>query len=215
MHDTIVKLKDGRTFCGPIWEFRPKEGWFTIITENDSGCPNPIYFKDCMSAVTPNERLTVSKVGDEDEMLRAIRDGWEWYVPLAKCEVRHVYRLKSRNLKIGVYDGERGLIGVRYKFDREFLFTEYHYDAGAPYGTVHPIEDIGVLPEDISCVESGPTIDAKTRRLVGFDRSSGTNSIGFRGWYFLDTNEASTEINPHSVENENLFKYLKGLEEPT
>jgi len=55
-----------------------------------------------------------------------------------------------RNLSYGVYDGKEGFIGIREKFGHEFLFTEYHFDQGPPFGTVHTIIDTGIdVPEGI------------------------------------------------------------------
>ncbi len=75
------------------------------------------------------------------------------YIPLPLCQLGHVYSLHSRNLAIGVYDGANGFIGIREKFGQRYLFTEYHYDQGAPFGTVRPIREIAILPPDIEPVE--------------------------------------------------------------
>lgn len=78
------------------------------------------------------------------------------YITIDDCKHRHVYRIYSRNLRIGVYcEKEQGFVGIRVKWGSEYLFTEYHWDTGAPFGTVKPIEELGVLPENISlCEES-------------------------------------------------------------
>jgi hypothetical protein len=56
---------------------------------------------------------------------------------------------------LGVFNGVTGFIGIREKFNHEYLFTEYHYDTGAPYGTVHSVEDAGIeLPSNIEAVEN-------------------------------------------------------------
>ncbi len=72
------------------------------------------------------------------------------YIPISLCKRRHVYRLLSRNLKFGVFapELENGFIGIRTKFKDTFLFTEYHWDNGPPYGTVKPLEDLGPLKDD-------------------------------------------------------------------
>lgn len=66
-------------------------------------------------------------------------------IKLAECKPRTVYRLNSRNLEIGVFNGSEGFIGIREKFDRRYLFTEYHHDTGAPFGTATPLEEIGSI----------------------------------------------------------------------
>ena len=65
MHDTVVEMKDGRTFCGPIWEFRPHENYFTLIDQGGEE-PITIRFSDIKSAVTATERR-----GPADELKRA------------------------------------------------------------------------------------------------------------------------------------------------
>ena len=77
MHLTTVKMKDGRTFQGPIWTWRPLEGYFTI--PGDARAPEKIMFDDVESAVTENQRIRVDLIADQDELVRAREDGW---VPL-------------------------------------------------------------------------------------------------------------------------------------
>lgn len=140
------------------------------------------------------------------------------WIPLDKCKERRLYRLRCRNLNVGVYNGHGGFIGIRCKFDQEYPFTEYHWDNGSPFGTVKPIEDLGMdLPEAIGLHETEPTVDSRTGRRVEFDRTElslaeGGNGAGFRGWYFVDTGEASRDIRPQSSMNKLLFDWLKARE---
>lgn len=78
-----------------------------------------------------------------------------------QCVPRRLYEIGSRNLVLGVFDGDKGFIGIREKFRHEFLFTEYHWDSGPPFGTVHSVEDTGIdLPEEIALSEhSGEPVD--------------------------------------------------------
>jgi hypothetical protein len=70
------------------------------------------------------------------------------YIKLEDCIKGNVYKIRSRNLTLGVFDGEMGFIGIRTKFGDRYLFTEYHWDTGAENcGTTHPIEDLGPLSE--------------------------------------------------------------------
>lgn len=78
------------------------------------------------------------------------------FIPIDQCVVRGVYKINSRNLMVGVYDGNGGFVGIRMKFRERYLFTEYHYDTGAPYGTVRPMELIEMLPEGIEIHEYNP-----------------------------------------------------------
>ena len=71
MKNTVVKLKDGTEYSAPIWLFRPKEGFMTLI-----GIENIIYFKDVKSATTYNTWLSGGTIGDRDELERAKKEGW-------------------------------------------------------------------------------------------------------------------------------------------
>ncbi len=69
------------------------------------------------------------------------------YIPMSECKDGYLYRIFSRNLTFGVYrEAARGFIGVREKFGNEFLFMEYHYDTGEPYGTVLPQKELEQCP---------------------------------------------------------------------
>lgn len=62
-------------------------------------------------------------------------------------EHRGVYRLHSRNLRVGVWDAEREqFIGIRQKFHFRFLDAEDLY--GPVWGTARPLEHLGWLPDD-------------------------------------------------------------------
>lgn len=54
-----------------------------------------------------------------------------------------VYKLQSRNLTVGVYDGNEGFIGIREKFGDEYLFTEYLCREQG--GTKIPLDTVRVL----------------------------------------------------------------------
>lgn len=122
-----------------------------------------------------------------------------------------VYKIHSRNLSYGVWDGKGGFIGIRQKWHDRFLFTEYHYDVSQRYGTVRESKDIGIdVPEYISLKTSLGSVDQATQRPVAFDRPI---ADGGRGWYFTDTDEASKDIRPCMVSNRRLFKFLDQIEE--
>lgn len=126
------------------------------------------------------------------------------------CIKRRVYKLRSRNLSFGVYDGNGGFIGIRLKFNDRFLFTEYHYDVSESYGTVADAIDIGIdISNDIPIKCSLGSKDSVTGRLVEFDKSI---LDGGKGWYFLDTGEASQDIKSHSIMNKELFDILDNIE---
>ena len=81
MHDTNVVMKDGRVFCGPIYLFRPEDGYLTLMLDPnhyDYEVPDKLYFRDMKSAVTENERVNIRQVGvDCDELQRARDTGWD------------------------------------------------------------------------------------------------------------------------------------------
>ena len=82
-------------------------------------------------------------------------------VPIDQCKARRLYKIGSRNLFWGVYNGKEGFIGIREKFHNRYLFTEYHWDQGPPYGTVHTIIDTGIdLPDVIELLEYITTGDS-------------------------------------------------------
>lgn len=74
MHYTKVIMKDGREFYGPIWEWRPEEGWFSLAI--DSSAPDRIYFREVLTGTTENDRIGVDKIADQDILERAVKDGW-------------------------------------------------------------------------------------------------------------------------------------------
>lgn len=63
-------------------------------------------------------------------------------IPVEALEVGRLYRIRSRNLSVGVWTGDKygGFIGIREKFGHEYLFTEYHRDTGGHHGTVTQME---------------------------------------------------------------------------
>jgi len=127
-------------------------------------------------------------------------------IPIDECVPRRLYRITCRNLTLGVYDGKEGFIGIRVKFGSKFLFTEYHWDQGPPFGTVYRVEDTGIdLPDHIHLCESPGTIDQDTGRWVAFDKPV---AEGGRGWYFTDTGEASKDIRPMGKSNDELYDWL-------
>jgi hypothetical protein len=78
MHDTVVKMKDGKTYVGPIWEFRAADGYLTIPA--DETAPDKIYFRNMESCVTKSARVSAHPqrfTEDQDEIARARTDGWD------------------------------------------------------------------------------------------------------------------------------------------
>ncbi len=59
-------------------------------------------------------------------------------IPIGILEVGECYELESRNLRKGVWDGEK-FHGIRYKFGELFMDSEIHYDLDDHYGTAKAI----------------------------------------------------------------------------
>lgn len=78
-------------------------------------------------------------------------------IPLSECVHGGLYRIHARNFSLGVFnEKQQGFVGIRTKFDHRYLFTEYHYDTGAPFGTVSPKELLEQCPlEDVSESQKG------------------------------------------------------------
>jgi len=77
MHDTRVTMTDGQTYCAPLSVWRPREGWFSLFRVNPD-IPEKILLDEVESAITEDQRCRIGLegVGDEDELYRAIHDGW-------------------------------------------------------------------------------------------------------------------------------------------
>lgn len=134
-------------------------------------------------------------------------------IALENCKHGFLYKIDSRNLITGVFNQEsKGFIGIREKFGDEFLFTEYHWDTGAPFGTVKPQEELCQLPENIQVKEDLGIVDKKTKRSVAFDKPV---ADGGKGWYFIDTKEEDQNIRPMYVENKELFDWIREKEKET
>ena len=134
----------------------------------------------------------------------------ENYIRLDQCKDRVLYRIHSRNLEYGIYcEEEKGFIGIREKFGYKYLFTEYHWDTGAPYGTVKPQEELFIIPEELVLKESLGTVDSNTNRLIEFDKPI---KEGGKGWYFIDTKDSVQDVRPVSVENKDLFYFLTNIQ---
>jgi len=66
------------------------------------------------------------------------------YIPLGECADGRVYRIRARNGRIGVFNKvDSSFTLSRHKFGENFLFDEFHWDTGEPFGTVKPLEDLG------------------------------------------------------------------------
>ena len=134
-------------------------------------------------------------------------------IPFDQCITGRVYSIHSRNLAVAVYAGDRGFIGIRQKFNSEYLDTEY-----GPGGTVGQVNaDLGPLPPDVEAREELGTYDAVTRRDIEWDATAVNphEKLKAMGWYrFVDTKEPAPkypECWQMSRGNDALFAFLKPL----
>ena len=70
-------------------------------------------------------------------------------VPFEDVVLGRAYVIHARNGSVGVAvveDGNRGYRLHRKKFGSHFLFVEYDWDEGAPFGTAIPLEAIDGEP---------------------------------------------------------------------
>lgn len=74
-------------------------------------------------------------------------------IPIADLKPGYLYRLKARNIRMGIWNpelqgGKGAFIGIRTKFGNRYLDRELHYDADPHYGTATPTEELAVCPLD-------------------------------------------------------------------
>ncbi|MFA5419826.1 MAG: hypothetical protein WC341_15340 [Bacteroidales bacterium] len=110
-------------------------------------------------------------------------------IPLSECKHGGLYRIFSRNLSFGVFNQHNsGFIGIREKFGNYYLFTEFHYDTGAPFGTVSPTEYLEDYPGEISERIEVVATEEIMKRYIGASFKVGDTTY---------------------IENEALFKWLE------
>lgn len=69
MHDTVVEMRDGRRYAGPLATWRPEDGWSSLMGDDD--VPDRFWLRDCMAVYTPNERIPGVGIGTDDLLERA------------------------------------------------------------------------------------------------------------------------------------------------
>lgn len=137
------------------------------------------------------------------------------YLPESELEDRRVYEIQSRNLTHGVWVAKKhGFIGIRLKFDRRFLFMEYHYDHDPHVGTVRPVRPLdAVVPEDIPLVEYlGSYCDVCDSNVEFVPDTPGTRAPGRQRHIDRSLDE---DHDPHGHtfmrSNQALFDFLEAL----
>jgi hypothetical protein len=136
------------------------------------------------------------------------------YIPVDECQDRRLYRIHSRNLNIvGVYNAEhQGFIGIREKFGSRYLFMEFHWDTGMPFGTVQPDESTPeILPDDILLAERLEGSICQCGVDVDFIQDDPKSSAGH--WEHLQPSPKCNNIRAYTKTNKELFKWLEEMEE--
>jgi hypothetical protein len=144
---------------------------------------------------------------------------------MAELEAGRAYIVKARSfntwrndngdyVSVAVYaNGEAGrFIGVRTKFGSRFLFTENHYETGAPYGTVQPIRPLERVPEGVLAVETLGVACDHCQQPVEYVETSGEKEQ-FRGYWRHVVEGPCVEPEPASIRNAALFDWLVAAHE--
>lgn len=69
------------------------------------------------------------------------------FIPMDDMKPYYLYRVNCRNSRYGIWlPAQEGCMGRRQKWYDWFLFTEYHYDTGPPFGTLRPLTELEKSP---------------------------------------------------------------------
>lgn len=80
--------------------------------------------------------------------------GSDVYLSMPELKSGFSYFISARNAHVGIWIQERkSFLISRFKFDSNYLFEEYHWDVGEPYGTVKPQMEIEQAPFDINIIK--------------------------------------------------------------
>lgn len=75
-------------------------------------------------------------------------DRRQHWIALGQCKDGFLYIIHARNSYLGIFNAEEKSFTIsRHKFSLNFLFEEYHWDTGAPYGTVKPLKELYEAPK--------------------------------------------------------------------
>lgn len=69
------------------------------------------------------------------------------YIKIDDLKNNYSYKIIGRNAYVGIWvENEKSFMISRYTGLKPYLFHEYHWDIGTPFGTVKPIELIELCP---------------------------------------------------------------------
>lgn len=93
----------------------------------------------------------------------------ETYLTPDQCKEGFLYSVDGRNCTFAIYKKTEAInesklmqqfidsfLYVRFKFGRQYIDREYHWDNGNPFGTVKPLKEIEKVPDEIM---KGPEIE--------------------------------------------------------
>lgn len=146
-------------------------------------------------------------------------------IRLEDCKHRGLYRLRSRNLAIGVFNEKsQGFCGIREKFGSRYVFEEYHVDYDGPYKTAAPMELLPEeLPAELEPIEHFPgSRCAKCHQPCEYAKwpEGGEREITFKDggkmkvpgqWQHLDGTRCE-DMSGYLQSNEPLFRWLEEME---
>jgi len=154
------------------------------------------------------------------------------FIPVSECIHGGLYRLRARNFSLGVFNhSSYGFIGIREKFHREYLSTEFHHDVCRHHGTANPVKYLHEhIPEGVYLNESKRfgadaiwstylwgtdpvTGEERPAHRIDYMTDLATGKHGYR-YYWADTGESVPEgVHTFSRQNQPLFDWLKQMEE--
>jgi len=101
------------------------------------------------------------------------------YIPAEHCKDGYVYRMRARNGRIGIFkkhkepDAMGSCTNVftlsRFKGKNNYLFDEYHFDNGPPFGTVMPFNCLFKAPNFESERETIDYLNKLTKETQGVE----------------------------------------------
>ena len=93
------------------------------------------------------------------------------YIKIPDLKPGWLYHIDARNSTHGIWLPQRNSFLIsRIKFTANYLFEEFHWDTGAPFGTVKPIEEVELAPFDYTTLnERWKDIPGeKTKNYIGY-----------------------------------------------
>ena len=139
-------------------------------------------------------------------------------IKLEQLQRGTVYRLRSRNLECGVWNGKDGFVGIRTKFGGRFLDVEIHWDLSDTFGTALALEALGTIPESISLDTTLGTQCANCHKPLNYvehhpehERAGGEwlHDDGSPNCYISVENDKTCKASPVMSPNDALFAELR------